>query len=109
MSAAKHIRKRLNEVLRKIEFELQDQPYDRVLRNDERSESALMDLCEYIARNPERKGLVPVDDYAKYPFCSCLIPGYPELSVFQADFWDRYWRIVSWSKREGLMRLDGGV
>ena len=62
--AMRHLRKRLNASLTQIGFELQDQPYDHVLREEERQEAALMETCEYIARNPERAGFVAVDGYA---------------------------------------------
>jgi REP element-mobilizing transposase RayT len=60
----RHLRKRLNASLSRVGHELQDQPYDHVLSAEERQEDALMATCEYIARNPERAGLVPVDGYA---------------------------------------------
>lgn len=93
--AMRHLRKRWNESLVKIGFELQDQPYDNVLTEEERQEDALMELCEYIARNPERGGLVGIDEYEKYPFAGCLVPGYPELKPFDLDFWNRFDRTVS--------------
>jgi REP element-mobilizing transposase RayT len=77
--AMRHLRTRLNEALSRLGFELQDQPYDHVLRAEERQEAALMATCDYVARNPERAGLVPVDGYAAYPYSGCLVPGYPEL------------------------------
>lgn len=66
--AMRHLRQRLNESLSRIGFELQDQPYDHVLREDERQEEALIETCEYIARNPERAELVGVAEYADYPY-----------------------------------------
>ena len=49
----------------------------------------------WIARNPERKGLVPINDFAKYSFTNCVIPGYPELVPFVPDFWVRLSRVHS--------------
>lgn len=100
--AMRHLRTRLNQSLGKIGFELQDQPYDHVLKEDERQEKAFMEVCEYIARNPERSGLVGVDEYQKYPFTSCLVPGYPELTPFADDFWTRFDRTVSHLRRSGI-------
>ena len=56
--AMKHFRKATNETLRRIGYELQDQAYDHVLPIHERQDEAFHDVCEYVARNPERAGLV---------------------------------------------------
>ena len=101
--AMRHLRTRCNESLRRIGFEFQDQPYDHVLREEERQELAFVASCEYIARNPERAGLVGVDEYAKYPFSGCLIPGYPELKPFESDYWTRFDRTVAWLRKNGLI------
>lgn len=97
--AMRHLRKRFGESLSRIGFALQDQAYDHVLRDDEREEKALMETCEYIARNPERSKLAPVDGYAEYPFTGCLVPGYPELTPFAPDFWTRFDRSVSYLRK----------
>ena len=99
----KHLRKRVNESLGKIGFELQDQPYDHVLTEDERQEEAFTRICEYIARNPERAGLVGVDEFAKYGYSGCLVPGYPELKPFEPDFWMRFDRAVSYLRKNGVI------
>ena len=99
--AMRHLRKRLNASLTRIGFELQDQPFDHVLREEESQETALMETCEYIARNPERAGIVAVDDYASYPYSGCLVPGYPELKPFAPDFWTRFDRSVSYLRKNG--------
>ena len=99
----KHLRTRCNESLKQIGFELQDQPYDHVLREEERQELAFVATCEYIARNPERAGLVGIDEYAKYPFTGCLVPGYPELKPFAPDYWTRFNRAFAWLGRNGLI------
>ncbi len=100
--AMRHLRTRCNHSLKERGFELQDQPYDHVSRADERQESALIETCEYIARNPERAGLVSVDEYQKYPFTGCLVPGYPELSPFEPQYWKRFNRAVAWLRVNGL-------
>ncbi len=103
--AMRHLRRRLNETLSRIGFELQDQPYDHVLREDERQEAAFIETCEYIARNPERAALVGVDQYADYPYSGCLIPGYPELRPFEPDFWTRFDRTVSYLRKNGVIHV----
>jgi putative transposase len=93
--AMRFFRQRLNEVLQRIGYGLQSQPYDRVLRADEQHQVAFEAAAEYIARNPERSGLVEADQFHEYPYTDCLMPGYPELTWKQADFWPRFWRLES--------------
>jgi REP element-mobilizing transposase RayT len=109
-NAARFFRKQLNSILEKLGCRFQQQPYDHVLREDERQETAFEAVVEYIARNPERKQLVQPDHYREYPFTGCLVPGYPELNVGQGDFWKRFWRIHAYLRRNGLMQanLDEG-
>jgi REP element-mobilizing transposase RayT len=104
-NAAKFFRAQLNPILEEVGARFQHQPYDRVLRDEDRQETAFENVVEYIARNPERAGLVlPVDAFRKYPYTGCLVPGYPNLKLWQADFWDLFWRIHSRLRAEGLMR-----
>ncbi len=103
--AMKHFRKIVNESLKRIECVLQDQAYDHVLKDDERKDEGFRGICDYIARNPERAGLVPIDGYGTYPFSGCLIPGYPELRPFDEQFWDSFDRTTSFLKEEGLFRF----
>ncbi|MEZ6052537.1 MAG: hypothetical protein R3C02_14305 [Planctomycetaceae bacterium] len=100
--AMRFFRKQINPVLAKLGAQLQLQPYDHVLRDDERDRSAFEEVAEYIARNPERAGLVPVDGFAEYAFSGCLLPGYPELRPFESDYWDRFWRTFSYLCKHGL-------
>lgn len=83
---------------------LQEQPYDHVLRDDERQPAALQAVAEYIARNPERKQLVAVDAFREYEFSGCLVPGYPDLNPFQPGYWDLLDRICSKLRKQGLVR-----
>ncbi len=103
--AMKHFRKTVNDSLNRIGFQLQDQSYDHVFKEEERHEGEFRNACEYIARNPERAGLVDVDKFAEYKFSGCVVPGYPELRVFDADFWDRFDRVNSFLRKQGLMQL----
>ncbi|WP_372726283.1 hypothetical protein [Novipirellula sp.] len=75
-----------------------------MLRDDERKETAFADLVNYIARNPERAGLVPADGFRDYSYTGCLVPGYPELTLWQDDFWPRFWRTYSFLRTKGLFR-----
>jgi REP element-mobilizing transposase RayT len=104
LKASKYFRKHVNEALSRVGSRFQHQPHDRVLRDDERKESALANLVEYIARNPERAGLVPRDGFRDYKYSGCLVPGYPELSLWQQDFWPRFWKAYSFLRKNGLFR-----
>ena len=104
LNAMRYFRKQLGLPLEKLGFQLQHQPFDHVLRDDERQEAAFAELAEYIARNPERKQLVPADGYRDYKFTGCLIPGYPELSLWQPDYWLRFWKTHSFLRKNGLFR-----
>jgi putative transposase len=107
LKALKYLRKQLAVPLSKLEFALQHQPHDHVLRDDERQEAAFETIVEYIARNPERSGLVPRDGFRNYKYTRCLIPGYPELELWQEDFWSRFWRTYTFLRGSGLFRASG--
>lgn len=107
LKACKYFRKQVGIPLSKLGFKFQHQPYDHVLRDDERQEEAFQNIVEYIARNPERKGLVPADGFREYRYTGCLIPGYPELEIWQDDFWPRFWRSYSFLQANGLFRPSG--
>ncbi len=106
LSAMRYFRKQLAEPLRRLGHDLQRQAFDHVLKEEERLETAFGNLVEYIARNPERKHLVPTDGFREYKFTGCLVPGYPELALWSADFWTRFWRTYSYLRKEGLVRGD---
>ena len=103
--ASKFFRKHLNVLLAPLGVALQQQPYDHVLREEQLERGAFENVVEYIARNPERARLIPFDRFRDYPYTQCMIPGYPELSLWQPDFWPRYWRVVSYLRTNGLLRL----
>lgn len=107
LNAMKHFRPRCNESLNRLGFELQDQAYDHVFTKEERRDTEFRNVCEYIARNPERAGLVERDKFASYSFTGCLVPGYPELRPFDADYWDRFDKVISFLRKDGLMRTLG--
>lgn len=104
LNAMKYFRKHLATPLSLFGCKLQHQPYDSVLRDDERRESAVENLVDYIAKNPERKNLVPIDCFQSYKFTGTLIPGYPELALWEVEFWPRFWRTYSFLQKKGLFR-----
>ena len=85
-----HLRKSLNARLG-AGFELQNQPYDHVLRQEESGPDAFREIAHYIMNNPVRAKLVDLPGV--YEFTGSVIPGYPELCCKQDDFWLRYWRV----------------
>ncbi len=101
-TAMKFLRQQLNAVPAKFEAVLQNQPYDHLLREEERDRSTFEDVAEYIARNPERKDLVGPDRFAEYKYTGCLMPGYPDLQPFQDGYWDLFWRLYSKLRTDGL-------
>ena len=102
--AMKHFRKTTNESLGRLGYQLQDQAYDHVLRDDEKRDTGFREVVEYIARNPERAKLIQPDEFASYKFSGCVVPGYPELRLFEQEFWDKFDRIISFLRKEGLTR-----
>ena len=102
-NAAKFFRAQLNPVLARLGARFQQQPYDHVLREEQRERTAFEEVVEYIARNPERAGLVPPDSFQQYQYTGCLMPGYPNLSPWQVNYWDLFWRIYAKLTMSGLV------
>jgi len=103
--AMKRLRKDANDCLKRIGYAFQSQPYDHVLKEEELERETLEAVIEYIARNPERAGLVGEDQFACYGYTGCLIPGYPQMRLFESDSWDRLWRTISFLKRTECFRV----
>ncbi len=80
-----------NRALRTQGLELQRQPFDHVLREDERERGALRAVAQYILENPVRAGLVAA--WREYLCLGALVPGYPDMDPRSEDFWERFWRI----------------
>jgi hypothetical protein len=96
----------MNIPLAKLGVQLQKQPYDHVLRDDDRQPAAFEAVAEYIARNPERAGLVPVDGFRSYAYSGSLVPGYPDVSPWQDNYWTLFWKLYSRSCAHGLSVVD---
>jgi REP element-mobilizing transposase RayT len=77
---------------------LQKQPYDHVLRDEEKGRDGFRAVAFYIANNPVRAKLAR--EWAEYAFTDSVVPGYPELHVQNTDFWERHWRVHAYL-REG--------
>ncbi len=82
LNAIKFFRKHTNCILERHQFVWQKQAHDHVLKETEQEHGAVDQVIEYIARNPERAGLVSLDQIHKYPFSGCIIPGYPDIGLW---------------------------
>ncbi|MFO8026569.1 MAG: hypothetical protein R6U56_02765, partial [Opitutales bacterium] len=80
--------KQLNERLAPLR--LQRQPYDHVLREEERERDAFAETVRYIRLNPERAGLILGG--AAWPYAGAIIPGYPNLNYGTEAFWSTFWK-----------------
>jgi REP element-mobilizing transposase RayT len=102
--AMRFLRKHLNIMLRLRGVSLQKQGYDHVLRDDrERERDGFQDVAWYIRANPLRGGIVTNEDGLRdYPFLGCLLPGFPEVSIWDDDYWTRYWRIFAVREARGV-------
>ena len=82
-----------------VEFELQKQSQDSVLRIKDRMRGAFEKSCFYLLDNPCRKRLVnhPRD----WPYLGAVVPGYPFLHPLEEDFWELFWKLYV-GKREPL-------
>ena len=76
-----------------VEFELQKQSHDSVLREKDRTRGALGSACFYVLDNPQRKELVahPRD----WPYLGAIVPGYPFLHPLEEDFWPMFWKFYT--------------
>ena len=76
-----------------VEFELQKQAHDSVLREKDRTRGALGSACFYVLDNPRRKGLVtqPRD----WPHLGAMVPGYPFLHPLEEEFWPMFWKFYT--------------
>ena len=95
-NAMRFVRKQLQvELTRRsaqgVEFQLQKQSHDSVLREKDRTRGAFASACLYILDNPSRKGLVthPRD----WPHLGAIVPGYPSMRPMDQDFWPLFWKV----------------
>ena len=70
---------------------LQPQPYDHVLREEERKRDAFAKICFYILDNPVRAKLT--DEPWAWAFSGAVVPGYPAFHPLAEDFWPKFWKI----------------
>lgn len=95
-NAMKFLRKHLATALARraptgVEFELQKQSHDSVLREKDRVRGAFAKACFYVLDNPREAGLVKHP--REWKFLGAVVPGYPFLHPFEEDFWELFWKI----------------
>ncbi|HUR56474.1 MAG TPA: hypothetical protein VM029_02105 [Opitutaceae bacterium] len=71
----------------------QRQPYDKVLREHQRTRDTFVNVAGYILENPVRAGLVR--ERGDWPYSGCCIAGYPRLNVHDAEYWPLFWRLYA--------------
>lgn len=71
----------------------QKQPFDHVLRENERARGAFETVAAYIIENPVRAKLV--ENAGEWPYSGSLLAGWPDLDWRRVDFWDRFWVIYN--------------
>ena len=71
-------------------FRFQHQPHEHVLTREERQHARFGVTCtDYVLLNPLRAGLVT--DPRDWPYSGAVIPGYPRVNPFDADYWPWFW------------------
>lgn len=68
----------------------QQQPYDHVLRENERGRDALASVCHYVVENPVRRALA--EKWHDYPFSGAMIPGFPSIDPRLESFEELFWK-----------------
>ena len=74
-----------------VEFQLQKQSHDSVLREKDRVRGAFARVCFYVLDNPRRKGLV--EEPRGWRFLGAVVPGYPFMHPLAEDFWELFWKL----------------
>lgn len=74
-----------------VEYELQKQSHDKVLREKDRMRGAFQKTCFHVLDNPRRKELV--NHPSDWPYLGSVVPGYPSLHPLSEDFWEQFWKL----------------
>jgi len=85
----KFLREHLAELLRPHRF--QHQPYDHVLKNEERGRETFPTVCFYVIDNARAANLV--ENAKDWPFAGAIVPGYPKLHPLETRFWPLFWKL----------------
>jgi REP element-mobilizing transposase RayT len=87
--AMRFLRKHTAKALLPLKY--QRQAYDHALTEKELERNAFEGICYYIVENPVRAGLCERAD--QYSYSGSVVPGFPDLRIHDAEFWDLFWRI----------------
>jgi hypothetical protein len=87
-AAVRWFRQRWGRLL--TEDALQHQPYDHVLREEDRERDAFVKVASYILHNPVRAGLV--SHWQDWTYLGALFVGYPNLDPRKPYFWENFWK-----------------
>ena len=69
----------------------QHQAHDHVLSAKERQRQAFSVACaDYVLLNPLKGGLIKAPE--TWPYLDAMIPGYPRVNPFEADYWPWFWK-----------------
>ncbi len=77
----------------KLQYRMQKQAYDNVLREKDRERGAFQAIASYILDNPVREEFV--EDASEWPYSGCMVPGHPAWDVFHPKYWDSFWKIYA--------------
>ena len=95
----KFLRAQLGPFLRPAHF--QHQPYDHVLKTEDRRRHAFSVACsEYVLLNPRQAALV--NRLEDWPFLGAVVPGYPRANPLDADYWPWFWKRLAEAREPGL-------
>ncbi len=95
----KFFRAQLGAFLKSATF--QHQAHDHVLTLAERQRSRFSVACsDYVLLNAYRAGLVK--EPSDWPYQGAVVPGYPRVNPFEADFWPWFWKRYAEARGPGV-------
>ncbi|MGO9586998.1 MAG: hypothetical protein ACLP2Y_12450 [Limisphaerales bacterium] len=95
----KFLRAEVGPFLKPAKF--QHQARDHVLSAKERQRHAFSVACaDYVLLNPLKAGLVKSP--GAWPYLGAVIPGYPRLNPFDADYWPWFWKYYFAARESGI-------
>jgi REP element-mobilizing transposase RayT len=95
----KFLRAQVGPFLKPAKF--QYQAHDHVLTPEERQRKAFGVACaDYVLLNPLKAGHVKVP--SEWPYLGAVVPGYPRLNPFDADYWAWFWKHYFAVREPGL-------
>lgn len=95
----KFLRAQIGPALAPMKF--QHQAHDHVLTGKERRRQAFSVACaDYVLLNPLKAKLVKTPD--AWPYLGAVVPGFPRLNVFEADYWPWFWKHYAAVRETGI-------